>query len=152
MKLVANNPPHISTIGGRRAGNQDSNLPFTHIEMWTKLQVQGKAYYYPHDRLPPQTINAAPPSDSWPHGQCDAVIINLEPEKRWPSTGLSGKSQSLADHPYLIKKNLPIQAIRLCSYVLYSESSHRRAVEYGNIPSKQIAFSHTYSALISFLK
>lgn len=90
-KMAAGNSLHISSIGGRRAGNQDGPLPFTHVEMWTKLQVQGKAYHYPHDPFPPQTVNAAPPSKSWPHGRCDAVIVNVEPEKRWPSSGISGR-------------------------------------------------------------
>ncbi|KJA12854.1 hypothetical protein HYPSUDRAFT_152210 [Hypholoma sublateritium FD-334 SS-4] len=84
------NSLHISTVGGRRVANQNCSLPFSHIETWTTLLIQGKAYHYPHHPISPQTVNAAPPSTDWPHGRFDVVIINTDSAKEWPSSGISG--------------------------------------------------------------
>ncbi|KJA23491.1 hypothetical protein HYPSUDRAFT_66180 [Hypholoma sublateritium FD-334 SS-4] len=84
------NSLHISVVGGRRIASQQCSLPFSQVEMWTKFLIQGRAYHHPHHPVPPQTINAAPPSTDWPHGRCDAVIINTDSSKEWPSSGLCG--------------------------------------------------------------
>ena len=57
------------------------------------MRIQGKVYHYPHDPLPPQTINASPASFSpdWPCGRHDAVVINIDPSKRWPGDGRKGQ-------------------------------------------------------------
>ena len=89
--MDANNSGHVSSIGGRRFATKDSQLPFTHIEIWTRLQIQSKAYHHPHNVLPPQTINATPPSPTWPIGQYDTVIANTDPAKEWPFSGMTGK-------------------------------------------------------------
>ncbi|KAF8970295.1 hypothetical protein BDZ97DRAFT_1914618 [Flammula alnicola] len=89
-KMETNSSSRISSIGGRRFATKDSTLPFTHVEIWTKLQVQSKAYHHPHNVLPPQTVNAAPPSTKWPLGQYDTVIANTEPAREWPFSGMSG--------------------------------------------------------------
>ena len=46
----------------------------------------------PTNALPAQTINAAPPSVSWPSGHADVVLINTDPAAIWPQSGLSGKN------------------------------------------------------------
>ena len=77
-------------IGSRRIGNIDSLLPFDNLQVWTKVQVQNRSYFPPHCVLPPQTINASPPSDLWTYGRSDVVLINTDNAKVWPHSGLEG--------------------------------------------------------------
>lgn len=82
----------IFSIGGRRLGNQQSRLPFTHLEVWSKIRLQTKSYHYPHCPNVALTINSAPPSKFWPLGQHEAVIANIDLLKTWPGSGLSGEN------------------------------------------------------------
>lgn len=86
----ANINKHPFKIGGRRIGNTNSPLPFDSLQVWTKVQVQNRSYFPPHHVLPPQTINASPPSDSWTFGRSDVVLINTDNGKFWPQSGLEG--------------------------------------------------------------
>lgn len=83
---------HINTIGGRRFGKPGCDLPVTHIEVWKKVRLQSTSYHYPHDILSPITINAAPPSTAWPHGQFDSILVNLDAKEKWPQSGLKGSA------------------------------------------------------------
>lgn len=80
------------TIGGRRSrsANPIAPLPFDDIQIWTRLQIQNHSYHSPHNVLPPQTVNASPPSDSWAFGRSDVTLINSDPSQVWPSSGLNG--------------------------------------------------------------
>jgi Plavaka transposase len=82
---------HCLDVGGRRLSPENCPLPFSYIEVWTKIYLQSKAYHPPHPILPPQTINAGPPSSPSGLGHYDSVIINIDPTKDWPFTGLNGK-------------------------------------------------------------
>ncbi|KAJ3515808.1 hypothetical protein NLJ89_g1535 [Agrocybe chaxingu] len=82
--------PHIQLVGGRRFSPEGCPLPFTKIEVWQKVRLQTTTYHYPHDILPPVTINARPPSKEWPHGQFDQAIFNLDAAQKWPKSGLKG--------------------------------------------------------------
>ena len=88
-KVNNQNPLHI---GGRRIGNLNSVLPFDNLQVWTKVQVQNRSYFPPHDVLPPQTINASPPSGSWTYGHPDVVLIDTctNNDEVWPHSGLKG--------------------------------------------------------------
>ena len=86
-RLDNNDPFHI---GGRRIGNFNSPLPFENLQVWTKVQVQNRSYFPPHHVLPPQSINASPPSGSWTHGHSDVVLINTDDGEVWPHSGLQG--------------------------------------------------------------
>ena len=77
-------------IGGRRIGNRNSLLPFDDLQVWTKLQVQNRSYFRPHHILPPQSVNASPPSGSWTYGHSDVVLMNTDNNKVWPHSGLEG--------------------------------------------------------------
>jgi hypothetical protein len=81
-------------IGGRRAADTNSPLPFDHLQVWTKVQLQNRSYHTPHHILPPQTINALPPSEAWTSGRCDIVLVNTDNNKVWPHSGLEGVSSS----------------------------------------------------------
>ncbi|KAH9013680.1 hypothetical protein EDB85DRAFT_2076567 [Lactarius pseudohatsudake] len=77
-------------IGGRRVANSDSPLPFRNLQVWTKVQLQHRSYYAPNHILPPQSINASPPSGPWPCGHSDVVLFNMDHNKVWPYSGLEG--------------------------------------------------------------
>ncbi|CAA7259005.1 unnamed protein product [Cyclocybe aegerita] len=81
---------HISAVGGHRFAQKDCQLPFTHVEVWEKVRLQTTAYHDPHPILPPITINAAPLSEAWPHGNFDQAIFNMDPSQKWPNSGLNG--------------------------------------------------------------
>jgi WD40 repeat protein len=80
-------------IGGRRAANTNTPLPFDHLQVWTKVQLQNRPYHTPHHIIPLQTINALPLSEAWTSGRCDVVFINTD-NKVWPHSGLEGVSSS----------------------------------------------------------
>jgi hypothetical protein len=82
-------------IGGRRAADTNSPLPFDHLQVWTKMQLQNRSYHAPHHILPPQTINALPPSEAWTSGRHDVVLVNTDGSKVWPHSGLEGVSSRI---------------------------------------------------------
>jgi hypothetical protein len=88
LTRLNNNDPFY--IGGRRIGDHNSPLPFDDLQVWTKMQVQNRSYFPPHQVLPPQTINVSPPSGSWTYGHSDVVLINTDDDKVWPHSGLEG--------------------------------------------------------------
>ncbi|KAJ3515847.1 hypothetical protein NLJ89_g1501 [Agrocybe chaxingu] len=91
---LASNPHenfgHITAVGGRRFAHLECSLPVTHLEVWKKVKLQTTTHHYPHDILPAATVNAAPPSDSWPHGHFDQAIFNVDQTEKWPWSGLQG--------------------------------------------------------------
>ena len=84
------NDGYIRALGGRRSASRGVQLPFTHLQVWKKFRLQNKAYHYPHETLPPKTVNACPPSGEWKLGRYDPVIVNLDPDCEWPRSGLEG--------------------------------------------------------------
>jgi hypothetical protein len=100
-------------IRGRHLSEENCDLPFIHLQIWKKVHLQSKAYYYPHTLLPPQTINALPrPSSSSSFGQFDNVIINIDSAKEWPFSGLSGGSIQTIIHLILNNFSLLIRTYR----------------------------------------
>ena len=89
---ITSNPTniHIGSVGGRRHVHHD-RLPISHLQVWKKVRIQTTTYHHPHNKLIPYTINAAPPSSTWPYGQSDSVVFNIDPSKKWPQSGLFGK-------------------------------------------------------------
>jgi len=89
---LAHLPPDgfVETVGGRRIGQLNATLPFTHLEVWSKFCLQTKTYHFPHNILLPSTVNAHPPSTTWPQVHSDAVIIALDRSKKWPKGGIDG--------------------------------------------------------------
>ncbi|KAF9523038.1 hypothetical protein CPB83DRAFT_899162 [Crepidotus variabilis] len=95
----------VTNIGGRRLARQDSELPFTHIEVWKKLRLQTKAYHFPHGLLSPVTINAEPPSLAWPQEHVNSVILNLDPLQKWPMRSIQG--HAIADLVMVFRLIMP---------------------------------------------
>ncbi len=82
----------IEGIGGRRSVY--NRIPDFHLQVWTKIRLQTTAFHYPHNILPPTTINAIPLSTHWKVGQYDSAIVNIDQNQKWPGSGLAGKSAS----------------------------------------------------------
>jgi hypothetical protein len=81
---------YIDSVGGRRRIHYGF-LPISHLQFWKKVRIQTTTYHHPYKKLAPYTINAAPPSHAWPHGQFDSGIFNTDPSKKWPHSGLLGR-------------------------------------------------------------
>lgn len=79
-------------VKGRRLSHANCDLPFDRLEVWKKVYLQSKAYHHPHTILPPQSINALPPPNPSSLGQFDNVVMNVDPTKEWPFSGLNGVS------------------------------------------------------------
>jgi hypothetical protein len=81
--------PH--TVSGPRLSADDCPLPFTHLAVWHTVRLQQTPVHSVSDLDPARTIASFPPSSSWSHGRSDAVIFNVDSEKIWPYSGLSGE-------------------------------------------------------------
>jgi hypothetical protein len=95
VSRTGNGEGFVSLIGGRCIAQGGGKLPFDQLEIWTRVRLQGKAYHYPHNVLPPQTVNASPPSSEYPHGSCDSIVVNIDSTAKWPQSGLHGASSFL---------------------------------------------------------
>ena len=77
-------------ISGCQMADKNAELPFNHIQIWTKLQLQNRTYYAPHHVLPPQTVNAALISGAWTSSHSDVILVNTNPTQVWLASGLKG--------------------------------------------------------------
>ena len=87
---VTSQTTRILNIGGRRRTFPTSPVTL-YLQIWKKVRLQNKEYHFPHDPLPPVSINAHPPSISWPQGYSNAVIANIDPSFTWPESGIKGQ-------------------------------------------------------------
>jgi hypothetical protein len=71
-----------------RAGT--TSLPFQKLEVWQGLCIQSKDYHDPHIIHPPQTLCASPLTKEWPLGRFDTALINIDPDKEWPQSKITG--------------------------------------------------------------
>ena len=95
VSRTSNGEGFVSLIGGRRIAQVGCELPFDQLEIWTRVRLQGRAYHYPHEVLPPEMVNASPPSSESPHGSRDTVVVNIDLTAKWPQSGLLGVSSFL---------------------------------------------------------
>lgn len=92
LSRVAEGDRSPYAVGGRRppAANATS-LPFQKLEVWQGLRIQSKDYHDPRIVHPPQTLCASPPTEKWPLGRFDTVLINSDPDKEWPQSKMTGR-------------------------------------------------------------
>ncbi|KAJ7042721.1 hypothetical protein C8F04DRAFT_1207803 [Mycena alexandri] len=76
-------------IGGKRPSLRNHFLPFEKIEIWKNIRIQSRSFHNANKILVPETVNAAPPSDT-KVGRADAVIVNTDAQYEWPRSGLKG--------------------------------------------------------------
>ncbi len=81
----------LYTVGGHRSpAPGTTSLPFQKLEVWQGLRIQLKDYHDPRIVHPPQALCASPPTEKWPLGRFDAVLINIDPDKEWPQSKMTG--------------------------------------------------------------
>lgn len=90
MYRVAKGDGSAHTIGGRRTAANNCVLPFEKLEVWTSVRLQSKSLHT-NDIGTAYAVHAAPTSEQWPSGRCDAVLINHEPQEGWPRSGMKGE-------------------------------------------------------------
>ena len=111
--LAHSNYEDSFVIGGRQMAAVDTQLPFNQLQIWTKIQLQNCSYHAPFNILPPQSVNASPPSGPWTFGCSDTILFNVDPSKVWPQSGIEGVFMDTFFIKYAI--NL-LQDIMLPSY------------------------------------
>jgi hypothetical protein len=80
------------TWGGARRSSPDAELPFSELQVWHKVRLQQKSYYFPETTAQTFTVNARPPDRTWTFGRHDAAILQLDQSQHWPLSGLTGMS------------------------------------------------------------
>jgi hypothetical protein len=81
----------IFKIGQRRSSPPDANLPFTHLQVWYSVRMQMRTSDV-EGITDPQRVCATPPSDGWPFGRYDTILITNGTE---PGPGLGGTTYLL---------------------------------------------------------
>ena len=100
LQKCADGEQHFQSVGNRRLGtSQHQMLPLDKIQVWTRVRVQTVSFHDPHQVLPPETLEAEPPSAKFPHGKYNSVLVNVDPTRNWPRSGISGE----VNHTYTIK-------------------------------------------------
>ena len=61
---------------GRRYSSPDCVLPFEHLNIWTNFCLQQHSVQDPCIISPHQTVQAMPPTDNLPNGQCNMVLVH----------------------------------------------------------------------------
>jgi hypothetical protein len=54
--------------------------------------MQLKDYHHTDIVLPPETLNAHPPTTNWPLGRYDTVLASTDPAMVWPQCGILGEN------------------------------------------------------------
>ena len=73
-------------IGQRRTSPPDADLPFTHLYIWYSVRMQMRTTDA-IDTTTPQRLSALPPSEGWPFGRYDTVLLS---DGTPPGPGLGG--------------------------------------------------------------
>ena len=109
----------IFQIGQRRSSPPNAELPFTHLQVWYSVRMQ-MCTSDAEGITDPQRVCAAPPSDNWPFGRYDTVIVSNGTE---PGPGFGGTAQLLILSFWLtIFKGYDVAQIRLIFHPVWSTS------------------------------
>jgi hypothetical protein len=76
-------------IGQRRSSSLGAELPFTHLRVWYSVRMQMRTSDA-EGTTDPQRVCAAPPSNDWPWGRYDTVLVSNGSELR---PGLGGTTR-----------------------------------------------------------
>jgi hypothetical protein len=94
IQRIRDDKPKFHNMAGRRNALADCELPVDKLQVWYRVRMQSKSYHDPNKVLPPQTVNSSPPSGINEFGQYDTVLVNIDPSKIWPKSGLHGELSS----------------------------------------------------------
>lgn len=91
-------------VGGRRTATtpHNSQLPFDAIEVWYQVRVQTRSVFAQNTVLPSHLVQACPPSEDWPYGRNDPVLIINDKTIPWPGQGVKGEHQFFNDKLQLV--------------------------------------------------
>jgi hypothetical protein len=70
--------------------------------VWYKVRLQRASFHDSNTLLPPQTVNAMPPNQQWPHGRYDAILVCTDGNYQWPQSGLEGAPMFVCQYQYLV--------------------------------------------------
>ncbi|KAH7906142.1 hypothetical protein BJ138DRAFT_1016684 [Hygrophoropsis aurantiaca] len=84
------NQPH--DFSGRRYAQVGCSLPFDRVQIWCKIRVQQTTYHDPSSVEPAHSLRIQPPSNSYPKGIYDSVVVNSAMHSDWPAHGLKDHS------------------------------------------------------------
>lgn len=115
---------HPLRIGGQRRYRSNERLPFEKLKVWHKVRLQQKSYHDSTMSLPPQTLNAHPPTADWPKGRHDSAFVNVSESCKWPWSGLNGQSL-LSHHFYSFESSSCYQATWCARSNLFSDPHPR---------------------------
>jgi hypothetical protein len=90
LRRVESGQDGIQAIGGRRTAPGACGLPFSYLQIWSKVRLQLTPYHNTREPASPRTINSSPPSPDWPSGRFETAILCTESSFRWPYSGLAG--------------------------------------------------------------
>ncbi|KAG1856135.1 hypothetical protein F4604DRAFT_1590413 [Suillus subluteus] len=122
-------------IGGRCCAHPGCPLPFERIQIWCKIRMQSKSFHDPEHLEPSQALHIELPSNSWPYGQYDSVIVSTGDTHKWPKSGLDGMFLYLYCHATDLDQHRT-----LCCSPLFNFSSHHPT-----------SYSQTYLAYVEHL-
>jgi hypothetical protein len=88
---------------GRRISSGCPDVRFDHIRIWYRFKIQLCSVHDQHVVVPPQTVQALPPSQEHPHGMCDTVLIHTHGDA---DESFQGKSPNFL--AVLINSNLSV--------------------------------------------
>jgi hypothetical protein len=86
----------IFKIGQRRSSPPNAGLPFTHLQVWYSARMQMRTSDI-EGITDSQRVCATPPSNSWPFGRYDTILISNGAE---PGPGLGGMTAFSCRHRY----------------------------------------------------
>jgi hypothetical protein len=61
---------------GHRRSRPDSELPWSHVNIWTSFRLQRRSAQNPDILIPTRTIQALAPSATMPYGRCNTVLVD----------------------------------------------------------------------------
>lgn len=86
---------HVPNMSSRRVARAGCELAFECLHLWDKVYMQSYSYHN-QDVLPAQAVNVSAPTQEWPHGRFDTVLVNIDANKHWPMSGINGESHFLS--------------------------------------------------------
>ena len=91
VKRVVHTQSLLHTFGHARQSSSDVGLPFTELQVWSKVHLQQKSYYYPEETFSQTfTVSAQPPDWNWKYGHYNTAILQVAESRQWPTSGMQG--------------------------------------------------------------
>jgi hypothetical protein len=79
-------------IEGRRRPLDFQSIPFSHLRVWYNVRVQLKMVHKPTTAAQSYNVQCQPPSEDWPLGRHDTVLLCNDTSLTWPGSGIKGDS------------------------------------------------------------